>query len=80
MRLIFSSFMSKRTPGNGIPRLSLESVLEIVVDGKIHRVEGKTLQQWILKQRRNVKAREEFSFRGGLRWRTFLLSAMACGC
>jgi hypothetical protein len=61
-------------------RLSLESVLEIVVDGKIHRVEGKTLQQRILKRRRNVKAGEEFSFRGALRWRTFLLSAMACGC
>jgi hypothetical protein len=62
MRLIFSSLMPKRTPGNGIPRPSLESVLEVVVDGKIHRVEGKTLQQWILKERRNAKARGQSLF------------------
>jgi len=31
---------AKADPGNGIPRLSLDSVFEVVVDGKIHRVEG----------------------------------------
>jgi hypothetical protein len=42
---------AKADPRNGIPRLNLESVFEVVVDGKIHRVEGRALQQWILTER-----------------------------
>jgi hypothetical protein len=46
---------AKADPRNGIPRLSVDSVFEIVVDGKIHRVEGKALQLWILKEREERK-------------------------
>jgi hypothetical protein len=42
-------------PRNGIPRLSLDSVFEVVVDGKIHRVEGRALQQGILRERKERK-------------------------
>jgi hypothetical protein len=46
---------AKAYPRNGIPRLSLESVFEVVVDGKIHRVEGRALQQGILRERKERK-------------------------
>jgi hypothetical protein len=41
---------AKADPRNGIPRPTVNSEFEVVVDGKIHRVTGKALQQWILKQ------------------------------
>jgi hypothetical protein len=34
---------AKADPRNGIPRLSMESVFEVVVDGKIHHIAGKAL-------------------------------------
>jgi hypothetical protein len=46
---------AKADPRNGIPRLSLDSVFEVVVDGKIHRVEGRALQQGILRERKERK-------------------------
>jgi hypothetical protein len=46
---------AKAYPRNGIPRLSLDSLFEIVVDGKIHRVEGRALQQGILRERKERK-------------------------
>jgi hypothetical protein len=45
----------KADPRNGIPRLSQVSVFEVVVGGKIHRIAGKALQQWILKEREERK-------------------------
>jgi hypothetical protein len=42
---------AKADPRNGIPRLSVDSVFEVAVDGKIHRVEGRVLHRWILKER-----------------------------
>jgi hypothetical protein len=47
---------AKAEPRNGIPRLSLDSVFEVVVDGKIHRVEGRALQQGILRERKERKS------------------------
>jgi hypothetical protein len=38
-------------PRNGLPRPTTESVLEVIVDGKVHRVEGQALQRWILRER-----------------------------
>jgi hypothetical protein len=32
---------AKADPRNGIPRLSLDSIFEVIVDGKVHQVEGK---------------------------------------
>jgi hypothetical protein len=62
---------AKADPRNGIPRLSQNSVFEVVVGGKIHRIAGKALQLWILKEGRNVKTRAGFCFRGVLRLMTF---------
>jgi hypothetical protein len=46
---------AKADPRNGIPRLNLDSVFEVTVDGKIHRIGGRALQQWILKEREERK-------------------------
>jgi hypothetical protein len=46
---------AKADPRNGIPRLSVDSVFEVTVGGKIHRVAGKDLQRWILKEREKRK-------------------------
>ena len=59
---------AKADPRNGIPRPTVNSEFEVVVDGKIHRVTGKALQQWIAKQReeRNGPAGYIFSKRPNL--------------
>jgi hypothetical protein len=46
---------AKADPRNGIPRLSVDSIFEVVVGGKIHRIEGRALQRWILKEREERK-------------------------
>jgi len=46
---------AKADPRNGIPLLSLDSVFEVTVEGKVHRVEGRALQQWILQVREERK-------------------------
>ena len=33
--------------GSGLPPLTPASVFEVVIDGKVHRVEGSALQRWI---------------------------------
>jgi hypothetical protein len=38
---------AKENPGN-IPKPTTNSVFEVVVDGKIHHVQGKAVQRWIL--------------------------------
>jgi len=59
---------AQANPRNGIPRPTVNSVFEVVVDGKVHRVEGKALQRWIMKERqeRNGPAGFLFSQRPGL--------------
>ena len=59
---------AKADPRNGIPHLSLDSVFEVVVKGKIHRIERRALQHWILKEREERKGPRGFFFRGVLRW------------
>ena len=53
---------AKADPRNGIPRPTVETVFEVVIDGKVHRVAGKALQRWILKQRQERKGRAGFLF------------------
>jgi hypothetical protein len=53
---------AKADPRNGIPRLSLDSVFEVVVDGKIHRVEGRAFNRGFSGRGRNAKAHAEFCF------------------
>jgi hypothetical protein len=38
-------------PDSGLPRPTLSTVFEVVIDGKVHRVEGATLQRWIERRR-----------------------------
>jgi len=59
---------AKADPRNGIPRPTVETVFEVVIDGKVHRVAGRALQRWIQKERQERKgpAGMLFSQRPGL--------------
>jgi hypothetical protein len=59
---------AKADPRNGIPKPTVDSQFEVVGDGKIYRITGRALQQWILKQReeRNGPAGYIFSKRASL--------------
>jgi hypothetical protein len=46
---------AKADPRNCIPKPTIENMFEVVVDGKVHRVAGRGLQRWILKQRQELK-------------------------
>jgi hypothetical protein len=46
---------AKADPRNGIPRPTMDTVLEVAVGGNVHRVAGKDLQWWILKEREERK-------------------------
>jgi len=53
---------AKADPRNGIPKPTVESMFEVVVDGRIHRVAGRGLQRWILKRRQELKGPAGFLF------------------
>jgi len=38
-------------PESGLPRPTLATVFEVVIDAKAYRVEGKALQRWIVRRR-----------------------------
>jgi hypothetical protein len=59
---------AKKNPQGGFPRLSLATVFEVVIDRKVYRVAGKSLQRWIIKQRqeRHGPLGHIFSQRPGL--------------
>ena len=42
---------AKSDPKNGFPKPTAENLFEVAIDGKIHRVHGKALRDWILKER-----------------------------
>jgi hypothetical protein len=42
---------AKAQPAAAIPPLTLVTVFEVVIDGKVHMVAGKALQSWIIKER-----------------------------
>jgi hypothetical protein len=42
---------AKENPRNGLPRPTTDSAFEVSVGGKIHRVTGRALQRWILRER-----------------------------
>jgi hypothetical protein len=46
---------AKADPRNAIPRPTVETVFEVVIDGKVHRVAGRALRRWILKERQERK-------------------------
>jgi hypothetical protein len=45
---------AKAQPATGLPRLTLATVFEVAIDGKVHRVGGAALQRWIVRQRREL--------------------------
>ena len=53
---------AKGDPLNGIPKPTVNSVFEVVVDRKVHRVEGKALQRWIVKERQERNGPAGFLF------------------
>jgi hypothetical protein len=53
---------AKSDPRTGIPILTPATVFEVVVDGKVYRVQGKALQCWILKERQDRKGPAGFLF------------------
>jgi hypothetical protein len=53
---------AKADPRNGIPRPTVETVFEVVIDGKVHRVAGRALQRWIVKERQERKGPAGFLF------------------
>ena len=44
---------AKEHPEKGLPRATLATVFEVVVIGKVFRVEDKALQRWIVKREAN---------------------------
>jgi hypothetical protein len=53
---------AKAHPEKGLPRAALATVFEVVVDGKVYRVEGTALQRWIVKQRQELKGPRGYLF------------------
>ena len=46
---------AKTQPGTGIPPITLATVFEVIIDGKVHMVAGKALQSWIVKEARGAQ-------------------------
>jgi hypothetical protein len=46
---------AKAQPNAGIPPLTLATVFEVVISGKVHTVAGSALQRWITKERSERK-------------------------
>jgi hypothetical protein len=53
---------AKAHPEKGLPRATLATVFEVVIDEKVYRVEGKALQRWIAKQRQELKGPRGYLF------------------
>lgn len=46
---------AREQPSAGIPPLTLATVFEVVINGKVHVVEGRALQRWIVRERSERK-------------------------
>src|SRR5450631_703945 len=53
---------AKADPRNGIPKPTVGSQFEVVVDGRIHHISGKALQKWIFDQREERKGPAGYIF------------------
>jgi hypothetical protein len=49
-------------PEKGLPRPTLATLFEVVIDGKVYRVDGKALQRWIVKQRQALNGPKGYLF------------------
>jgi hypothetical protein len=53
----------KEHPGRGHPRPTLATVFEVVIEGKVFRVDGRALQRWIMKRRQELNGPKGMLFR-----------------
>ena len=54
---------AKAHPERGLPKPTLATVFEIVIDGKVYWVEGRALQRWIAKQRQELNGPKVMLFK-----------------
>ena len=50
-------------PERGLPKPTLATTFEIVIDGKVFRVAGTALQRWIVKQRQELNGPKGYLFK-----------------
>lgn len=53
----------ERRPRSSLPAPTLATVFEVVVDGRLYRVTGKALQQWITERRKELNGPKGALFR-----------------
>ena len=53
---------AKESPHDRFPKLTLATVFEVVTGGRVYRVEGRALQRWIMKRRREWKGPRGYLF------------------
>jgi hypothetical protein len=53
---------TKEHPEKGLPRPTLATLFEVIIDAKVYRVQGKALQRWIVKQRQSLNGPKGFLF------------------
>jgi hypothetical protein len=63
---------AREHPDKGLPRATLSTVFEVVVSGKVYRVEGNALQRWIVKRRSELNGPKGMLFKqradAGIAW------------
>lgn len=52
----------KEHPERGLPQPTLASVFEVMINGKVYRVEGEALQRWIIKRRNELNGPKGYLF------------------
>jgi hypothetical protein len=53
---------AKAHPERCLPKPTLATMFEVVIDAKVHRVEGRALQRWIVRQRRELNGPKGYLF------------------
>jgi hypothetical protein len=53
---------AKAQPSASLPVPTLATVFEVVIDGRVHRVQGAALQRWITRRRQEWKGPRGFLF------------------
>ena len=54
---------AKEHPEKGVPRPTLATVFEVVVDARVYRIESKALQRWIVKRRSELNGPKGYLFK-----------------
>jgi hypothetical protein len=54
---------AKQHPERGLPRPTIGTVFEVVIDAKVYQVAGKSLQRWIVRQRAELNGPKGYLFK-----------------